>query len=210
MKKLLATYKEKNKAFTLFVSLIVSALVLAIGLSIGTIILKQLILSSSSSGSIVAFYAADSAAECALFWDRKDSQGFTIADSPFGTSTISDLRLVCGTGSDIDAGGLVYGFQKVCDDGVCGPSALAATSTFYIDFRDPADPVYRGCAFVTVGKSYNSVTGLEDTVIQTRGYNTDLLIQSGFGGYTYDYTNPDVKCNLERPRVVERGLLLTY
>lgn len=210
MTKLLTKMTQKNKAFTLFVALIVSALVLAIGLSIGNIILKQLILSSSNSGSTIAFYAADSAAECALFWDRKDADGNSISQSPFGTTTIPDLRLVCGTGSDIDGAGLIYGFKKECEDGSCGPSALEATSTFYIDFRDPLDDQYTGCAFVTVAKKFNPDTGIEDTVIQTRGYNTNLVISSGGGGYTYDYTNPDVRCNLSKQRIVERGLILDY
>lgn len=216
MKKLFTMYiekmKGKNRAFTLFVSLLVASLLLAIGFSVGNILLKQLLLSSSGSGTQVAFYAADSAAECTLFWDRKDTSGYTLSESPFGTTTPTDLRLICGAGSAADGGGLVYGFNKVCDDGLCGPGATQATSTFYIDFRDPDDAKYMACAFVTVGKRFDPATGAESTVIDARGYNTDLL-SDGSGGYGYGYGTAGTggtSCNLERPRVVERGLLLTF
>ncbi len=215
MKKLVKAYAEKikgkNRAFTLFVSLLVSSLLLAIGFSVGNILIKQLLLSSSGSGTQVAFYAADSAAECTLFWDRKDASGFTISESPFGTTTPPDLHLVCGSGSTGDGGGEVYGFSKVCDDSLCGPSATEATSTFYIDFRDPDDSSYRACAYVTVGKRFDPATGAESTSIDSRGYNTDL-IAGGTGGYGYGYGGGagSSGCNLERPRVVERGLLLTF
>ena len=215
MTRFINKLKEKNKAFTLFVSLIVASLLLAVGFSIGNILIKQLTLASSGSGSLIAFYAADSAAECAMYWDRKNSLGVTVADSPFSTSTISDIRIVCGKGTaaddeDIVGEGLVYGFTKVCDDGICGAGALAATSTFYVDTSDPTDSSSRSCAFVTVAKKYNPSTGIEDTAIDARGYNSELVIDRGAAGYSKDYLNPFVSCNLSRPKTVERGIFINY
>lgn len=211
MKYIIDKLKNKSRGFTLFVSLIVASLLLAIGFSIGNILIKQLILTQSGNGTQVAFYAADSAAECALYWDRKDAEGVTLADSPFGTSTIEDLRLVCGSGTAVDGGGLVYGFTKVCDDDLCGAYATAATSSFYIDYRDPNDSKYLACAHVTVYKKFYPDSGLEDTVIDSRGYNTDLIEDVTGDGYNYGSGIASVAhCNLERPRIVERGLYLTY
>ncbi len=214
MKKLLSQInifrKEKNRAFTLFVSLLVASLLLAIGFSIGNILIKQLILTQTGSGTQIAFYTADSASECTLFWDRKDADGITQADSPFGTSTISDLRLICGSSASADGGGLVYGFTKTCDDGLCGVLATAATSSFFIDYHDPKDPKYLACAHVTVFKKFNVSAGTEETTIDSRGYNTDLIVEEGGGGYVGGSTASSARCNLERPRVVERGLYLTY
>ncbi len=217
MTRFINKLKEKNKAFTLFVSLIVASLLLAVGFSIGNILIKQLTLASSGSGSLVAFYAADSAAECAMYWDRKNSAGFTVADSPFSTSTIGDVRIVCGkgtgTGDDDDDDpitGLVYGFKKVCDDSVCGVGATTATTVFYVDTSDPTDPASKSCAFVTVVKTYNPSTGIEDTSIDARGYNGALVIDRSIPGYGMDHLNPNVKCDLGQPKTVERGIFINY
>lgn len=170
-------------------------------------------LSSSGGGSQIGFYAADSASECALYWDRKDADGFSAGESPFSpisTVPLDTLHVVCGSGDETDGGGMVYGLTKVCDTETCGAASAFATTTFYIDFRDRLDPNYRACSFVTIIKKYTAATGAEDTIIDSRGYNTDLVIETGVGGYTYNYQNPNVRCNLGRARVVERGLLLTY
>lgn len=214
MTKLIKYIKDKNKAFTLFVALLVSALLLAIGFSIGNILIKQLTLASSSSGSLIAFYAADSAAECAMYWDRKDEKGISIAESPFGTSTIVDTRIVCGrgvaAGSDDTGTGLVYGFTKVCNDGLCGVGATVATSTFYVDTSDPLESKLKSCAYVTIVKTYNPATGIEDTTIDARGYNGPLEIDRSIPGYGMDHLNPNVRCDLTAPKTVERGLFVSY
>lgn len=214
-KKGFAHAGKRDKAFTLFVSLIVAALMLAIGFSIGNIIIKQLLLSSTGGGSQVGFYAADAASECALFWDRKNGDGFSVGDSPFSpvsTTTLESLNLVCGAGSTVDGGGVVYGMQKVCNTAACGEAmSQYATTTFYIDYRDSLDSKYLACAYVTIAKKYDSATGAEETTIDSRGYNTDLIIDPGSAGsYGYGGATESARCNLNRSRIVERGLLLTY
>lgn len=58
-----------NKGFTILLAALVSSLVLSLGISVFSIAQKQLILASTSRNSQYAFYAADSGAECALYWD---------------------------------------------------------------------------------------------------------------------------------------------
>ena len=69
----LLTHFEKaslrDRGFTILLAALVSAIVLAIGSSIFAIAQKQIILSSIGRDSQFAFYAADTAAECALYWD---------------------------------------------------------------------------------------------------------------------------------------------
>jgi hypothetical protein len=62
-------YCSTKKGFTLLLAVLISSLLLTIGLSIFNIAFKELTLSSSARESVSAFYAADSGAECALFWD---------------------------------------------------------------------------------------------------------------------------------------------
>lgn len=58
-----------QKGFTVLLAALVSSLVLSLGLSIAVIVRKSIRLSSVGRDSQIAFYAADSGAECALYWD---------------------------------------------------------------------------------------------------------------------------------------------
>jgi Tfp pilus assembly protein PilX len=195
-----------QKGFTLFVSLMLVSFVLAIGFSIGNIILKQLILSSSGGGSQIAFYAAGSAVECVRYWDKKNNAGDNMVASVFNpiAEQSPELNIVlCGNragGTD----GQVYNLTKTCNVECGGPETenniSYATTTFYIDLHSVQDPEYKACAFVTVTKSHDPDTGSEDTVIETRGYNTELLVTGGVA----------TGCNLSKARVVERGVRVTY
>ncbi len=68
-----------QRGFTLLLAALVASIVLALGSSIFLIARKQVTLSSLGRDSQFAFYAADTGAECALYWD--------IRQSAFGTST---------------------------------------------------------------------------------------------------------------------------
>jgi hypothetical protein len=68
-------YRIKNKAkyaqgFTLLVAVLIGSLLLSIGFSIFNIVYKETILASSGRESQSAFFAADTAMECALYWDQ--------------------------------------------------------------------------------------------------------------------------------------------
>lgn len=209
IKKHLPITQRSQKGFTLFVSLMVASFVLAVGFSIGNIVLKQLVLSSSGGGSQIAFYAADSAAECAQFWDRKSNAGEYLPLGPFTPRVAIDSVLEtsgpisCGTRAD-GSSGLVYNLTQVCNV-ACGSEAAAdnvsyATTTFYVDLQSVSDVNYKACAFVTVTKKYDPTNSIEDTVIDVRGYNSELLVTA----------NTADGCNLGRARVVERGVQVIY
>jgi Tfp pilus assembly protein PilE len=67
---------QKNKGYTLLFAVMVSSLVLAVGISILNISKKEFLLSSSARESITAFYAADSALECAVYHDNEGKFSF--------------------------------------------------------------------------------------------------------------------------------------
>ncbi len=191
---------RNKKGFTLLVAMIVTALILAIGFSIGNIILKELALSASGRRSQVAFYAADSIAECALYWDKKDAKGISVdnsdvlavRDSPFATSTTADATLVfiqCGTGIPGNPEpGSIGGFTKTFDE-------LNATSSFVAIFNDPQDVNAVTCGEVTIAKNLNK------TVIEARGYNV---------GYTPGDATQPAGCDISNPKTVERGIKVDY
>lgn len=69
-----------QRGFTLLISVLVASLMLVLAGSMFNLVQKELILSSLGRDSQFAFYAADSALECALYWDFRE-QAF---DAPEG------------------------------------------------------------------------------------------------------------------------------
>jgi hypothetical protein len=208
MKKLNFLHLKNNvtkakRGFTLFIALIVSSLLLAIGFSLSTIILKQLIFANSGKESQLAFYAADSGAECALYWDRKDIGGATVFDGAFATST-TNKNIFCGTGGAITPQTAEVGsfYKEVSSD------LLQATTTFYVDYSDsnPDNPNHKACSKVTVFKWVDAITGpipLDKTQIDSRGYNVQMTGTPGPDG--------DAKCDFSSGnRIVERAVRLDY
>jgi hypothetical protein len=86
------TFKDR-RGITLLIAVLTSGLLLSISLSIFNIALKELIISSSGRDSHIAFYAADSGIECALYWQYRGA---------FSTSTPSTIR--CAGASHVVGG----------------------------------------------------------------------------------------------------------
>jgi len=60
---------SKCRGFTLLLATLLSSLLLLLGAAIFNVIKKEIVLSSLGRDSQFAFYAADTGAECALYWD---------------------------------------------------------------------------------------------------------------------------------------------
>ena len=120
-----------KKGFTLFLSLVITGTLLLVATGIASIALKQAFLSTSGRESQVAFYAADTGLECALYWDVKNPTGFT-AFAPSTTSTIS-----CNQDDDNPGNQWTVGGESV--------------SIFTINFEPDSS-----CAVVEVTKSGNT------------------------------------------------------
>lgn len=203
LKKNSKSIQESNSGFTLFIALIVSSLLLAIGFSLSTIILKQLVFANSGKESQLAFYAADSGAECALYWDRKDINGLTDFNGAFTASSTFD-DIFCGTGGPLTPQTAQVGsFARFLDI----PNQQA-TTTFYVDYSDtdPSNPNHNACAKVTVFKWVDNSGSIpvEKTQIESRGYNVPLdngpVGPGGTAICNYSASN----------RVVERAVRLDY
>ncbi|KKW45527.1 MAG: hypothetical protein UY98_C0044G0005 [Candidatus Kaiserbacteria bacterium GW2011_GWA2_58_9] len=87
---------NSQKGFTLLLAALVSSIVLALGTSIFQLAQKELTLSSIGRDSQFAFYAADSGAECALYWDVRYQR--------FPTSTPASVGLVHADGFSTNCG----------------------------------------------------------------------------------------------------------
>lgn len=87
MIKLFKIIQKKKTGFTIFFATLVASLALAIGLAIYDVVVRQLNLSTTVSQSQYAIFAADSGAECALYWDSKyNGSGSAFSGSSAATS----------------------------------------------------------------------------------------------------------------------------
>lgn len=169
---------NNQKGISLIISLFTITFLLAISFSISGIILRQFRIINTSINSEAAFYAADSALECALYWDiatEGDTMNSEGTAYVFGTSTANQTRIKCGPNSSNP-----LGLAKLADD-----TTGVATTTFYLDY---STATYPACAFVQVVKAPDR------TVIQTRGYNASVT------GSACDLTDAVAR------RIVERGM----
>jgi hypothetical protein len=170
-------YKKNKtqKGFVILFAVLISSLVLSVGISIISISLKQIILSGSGRDSQYAFYASNSGAECAQYWDYAgfiDDNGEKI--NIFATSSESNLSftieevkclgmtLATSTGNDInsDCDPDIDNDSGWCVDGA-SLTPNSAKTKFRIQYPDKPY-----CADVIVEK--NGAT----TKITSRGYNT--------------------------------------
>lgn len=163
MKKFFKKIK-KSKGFALLFAVLTASLLLSIGLSIFSLTIKEISLSSYSRESQFSFYAADSGAECALYWDLK---GNSTTNGTFATSStyggVVPYQITCGNQT--------VALTIVTPPLGPAPTATAASTTFNMLLNDTGgSQIY--CAVVTVAKSPNALSpNLSDTIIDSRGYN---------------------------------------
>lgn len=151
-----------RRGYTIFFATLVSSLALAIGLAIYDLTVRTLSLSGVTAQSQYAIYAADTGAECALYWDSK----YTGSGAVFATSSASvaaSAPAYCG-GVDIRTAAAPTSFAVVS-------GATYATTTFTMQF---SSQIYNSasvvpCAKVEVGKV--TVAGRVYTTILSHGYN---------------------------------------
>ncbi len=175
--------QNRKRGFTIFFAVLVASLALAVGVVIYDLLIRSLSLSQVATQSQYAIYAADTGAECALYWDLKfasisptDQDG-----SAFATSTLelaSDVGgangVVCNS-QNITQPSAISGFNNVPSPPAATPNtgwyfpptndATHATTTFWISTQSSAAAP---CVKVEVGKYGNP----SQTTIVSHGYNT--------------------------------------
>jgi len=154
--------KNNSAGFTLLLASLIASLFLSVGLSMFTIAQKEIILSSLGRDSQYAFYAADTGAECALYWDFKDAFN-PDSDAPFAGASCNGQAI--GEPSVGDPTILVLGGG--------GYQAGVATTDFWfeqvVEQEVGGNTVERKrCINVTVTKRNN---GGKSTEINSKGYS---------------------------------------
>jgi Tfp pilus assembly protein PilX len=121
-------YKKNKKSsksttgFAMLFAVLTASLLLSIGLAIFNISFKELLISTNARESQIAFYAADSARECAVYWTIKKGAFQACFDNN------------CAGGLDKFVPGEVELANVVCNGGAT-PLELTdgATSTYSLD-----------------------------------------------------------------------------
>ncbi len=169
-----------NRGFTIFFATLVASLALSVGLVIYDLLLRNTALSQVATQSQYAIYAADTGAECALYWDLNfnDALPGDLDQSAFATATAAKMA-PSDTGASVGAGTVVCNSQDI----VAGAAPVntawsiaypangnpyyerAATTTFWFSLGTTASAP---CALVEVGKAGNP----SQTTIISHGFNT--------------------------------------
>jgi hypothetical protein len=164
---------NKQKGFTILIAVVTAGILLIIAMSIGGLALKEQILSTANKESLIAFYAADTGMECALYSDQKkglfgpDSDGNPPAVVPTiscNNQTITPELSVNSTAPSPNTGNDLakYSYSFMVSN---------------IPVGNPANNVYT-CAVVTITKDTNDVVAYPQdstkthTNIMSYGYNT--------------------------------------
>lgn len=167
---------KKVRGFTIFLAVIISGLLLLVVLSISNLALKETILSGAGRESELAFFAADSGVECALFWDYQNpgyaQSAFVSPIQPIQCGSGSVSYQIPATGVGFDPGGPFSGFDAGDPNSpnkpVCGVNPM--TSTFTVSFDNGT------CTAISVQKCYSGST--LKTQIESRGRSSCDLSNS--------------------------------
>ena len=128
---------------------LIASIALSLGASIFNIVQKQVTLSSIGRESQFAFYAADMATECALYWDIR-FQWWSTSTPP---ATVTCEAQTASTTF----------------------SYTAPTSTFVFQYQ-PSGGSEQDCASVTVTKVWNASTQSMRTIIHGDGFNSPCAL----------------------------------
>lgn len=148
------------------VAVITASILLIIAMSIGSIALKEQVLSIANKESQVAFYAADTGMECALYWDQGKDKGVFAPINAAGDPSPSAISIYCNN-VPITAGTVDW-------------IPTASPNKYSYTFMIPNLPAGIGsamtCAVVKIVKSTND-NRFQDltktyTDIYSYGYNT--------------------------------------
>ena len=170
-----------KRGFTIFFAVLVSSLALAIGLAIYDLLVRELELTRTATQSQYAIYAADTGAECALYWDSK----YNGSDSAFATSTDSNeptSGIMCNE-QDVAAAAVTAGTWPI--ESETDSDSAATEFQVLLIAGDIASP----CAIVRVQKTTANPGDPPATTVTSRGRNT---------------------CELGAPLQIERTLEVNY
>jgi hypothetical protein len=194
---------KKNRGFVILFSMLISSLILLISAGIFNVVQKEVVLSSSARESQRAFYAADSALECALYADligiRLDGPGstkrtpFPVVPNISGESHFGIPEYTCG-GEEISS---YYLAQS-------GGTQLYDVP-YVFRYQNSYNDADESCAYVLIEKE------IRDSVAQPTGplFDDPLRTETRITAVGFNVCNGNIP-DFDDPTLLERRLSLTY
>lgn len=99
-----------KNGFALLLSLIITSILLIVGMGVSGVAFREIQLSSFGNQSEIAFYAAETGLECALYWDKVKSP-YLPNNNGFATSTFVAFSSDVTSGTIDCAGNSSLGFN---------------------------------------------------------------------------------------------------
>lgn len=154
---------KTNQGFTLFVAIMVTSTLLIVSMGIIALAYRENIITSAARESQFAFYAADTGADCAIYWDVV---GTSNGLDPYPVSAFTNLKSD-GTGwtANFDCNHDSANPANRFTIGHVHANGFSTSTTFAIKFLPDAY-----CAEVTVVKSDSG-----QTKIESLGFNTGAI-----------------------------------
>lgn len=157
---------KSQKGVTLLLAVLVASIALSVGVGIFSLLFSQLEIAGTSKDSITAYYAANSGAECALYWELLATKNPDI-ENPFAFTT--------GPSSNtIRCNNIIY-------DNVGGPNSCTTSPCVSGRSEIPlgfSDANAKNCARVVVEKEFKD--GFLRTDLMSFGENRELCNESNF------------------------------
>lgn len=152
--------KNKKQGFALLIAVIFMSVMLSVGLTLGSLGYKQAVLASSAIESQYAFYAADAALECTLYYDQRLNSFTYPPPNPPPTAPV----LQCDNTSPVSS------------------TVVYNASYWKIAYRLSLDSGISHCADVTVYKYSSPQPGGITTYIFSQGYDVSCATVAAPGG----------------------------
>ena len=163
--------------FAVLFAVLLASFLITLGLSIFSVSLKEIMIVTSIRDSQIAYYAADSARECALYWDVKIgafpaclNDSCDITKKGIDVSTTTTPTVSCNGNTPITLNfvknGLTFNTRSADDLG-----------NIYKDFFDYSTTTggVLPVADLRITKQFNKDTYTIKTTIETWGHNTTVI-----------------------------------
>ena len=182
---------KKQQGFVILFSILVSTIILLMSAGIFRIAQKESVLSSYSRESQVAFYAADSGLECALYWDISRQ----ISETKFRVYDVDGTVTNFNCGTDASGDSQTIPSTKY---GVVGGQYAHAFGFRYANLDADA-----GCSFVFVEKN-------NPVLLDPANPETSLsTVETRVTAVGYNACNGNIP-DIDDPTLLERRLTVQY
>ncbi len=165
--------KKSNAGFALLFSILLASFLISLGISIFSVSLKEIQITTSERDSEDAYYAADSARECAIYSDIRSGLFPACFSSDCSVNSLNE------TPNSFDVT-LLIPIQVTCNNITSSLQFTrdrATTTTDIIQnfFQASSTSSSTPASDIRITKTWDATNQKVDTTIETWGHNTEII-----------------------------------